>query len=263
MVKLIDGKKIADKVKKNIAQEIFSLNLGRPNLAIILIGERADSKLYVSLKERESKKVGVDTHIYYFNEDILEEDVLTAINFLNEDPIVDGILVQLPLPKKFDTNKIIQTINPLKDVDGFHPEHPEYIESPVIAAIEACLDEVKFLDKNKSACVLYNSKIFGESVVAALKKRNFQLVENNKSNAADLLITALGDPGKIKQENIKEQAVVIDIGITKIDDKVFGDVDFESVKNKASYITPVPGGIGPMTIAFLFKNVLEIFKRRN
>ncbi len=262
MVKIIDGQAIAEKVKDEIAQEIFESNGARPNLAIILVGEREDSKLYVSLKQKEAVKVGVDTHLYELEEKTSEEELLSVVDFLNKDESIDGILIQLPLPAYLDADKIISAMYPNKDVDGFHPEHPDYIISPVLAAVIACLDEIKFDYRGKTACVFYNSEIFGASVKEILENRDVEILPVEKSDEADILISALGLPLSIKKEVIKEGAVLIDIGTTKVDGKVLGDIDFEDVKDKAEYITPVPGGIGPMTIAFLFKNVLEIFKRR-
>lgn len=261
MVKNIDGRAIAERVKDDIAKEIYEFNGPRPSLAIILVGEREDSKLYVSLKEREGKKVGVDTHLYKLEADTSEKEILDTINFLNADPLVDGILIQLPLPTKFDTDKIVKAINPDKDVDGFHPEHPEFIISPVIAAVLACLEEIDFDCNGKTACIFYNSDIFGEGVKNALEDKGLEILPPEKSEEADVLVSALGLPHSIKKEVLKEGAVVIDIGTTKVEGKVLGDVDYEDVKDKVEYITPVPGGIGPMTIAFLFQNVLEIFKR--
>lgn len=263
MYKIIDGKAIAEEVKNEIVKEIVKLKDLRPNLAIILVGNRPDSKLYVSLKEKEGKKVGIDTHLYELDENISEEELLEVIDFLNKDEAIDGILIQLPLPKKFNTNKIIEAIDPKKDVDGFHSLHPDYIVSPVLAAVKACLDHVKIDKKDKSACIFYNSLIFGDSLKGLLEKEGFQILSNSTSNQADLVVTALGEPGKIKKEMVKEEAVIIDIGITKEGKKVSGDVDVENLKEHIAYLTPVPGGIGPMTIAFLFKNVLEIFKRRS
>ncbi len=262
MLHKIDGKAIAEKFKDQIAEQIFKLDGPRPNLAIILVGEREDSKLYVSLKQKEGVKVGVDTHLYEFIENTSEAELLKVINFLNKDNLIDGILVQLPLPPHFNTDKIIAAIDPKKDVDGFHENHPYYILSPVLASILACLEEINFDFENKTACILHNSDIFGQSVKKLLEEKGLQVSLKEAPDQADLLISALGKPHFIKKEMIKDKAVIIDIGITKVDSKVLGDVDFEDVKNKASYITPVPGGIGPMTIAFLFKNVLEIFKAK-
>jgi methylenetetrahydrofolate dehydrogenase (NADP+) / methenyltetrahydrofolate cyclohydrolase len=263
MLKIIDGRAIAKKEKDKIVKEIVRLKRARPNLAIILVGSRPDSKLYVSLKEKEGKNVGIDTHLYELDENISEEELLEVIDFLNKDESIDGILIQLPLPKKFNTNKIIEAIDPKKDVDGFHPLHPEYIVSPVLAAVKACLDYVKIDKKDKRACIFYRSPVFGDSLKSLLEKEGFQILPSSKSEQVDLVITALGEPGKIKKEMLKKDAVIIDIGITKEGKKVSGDVDIENLKEHIAYLTPVPGGIGPMTIAFLFKNVLEIFKRRS
>jgi len=262
MVKKIDGRAIAEKFKDEIAQQIYKLDGPRPNLAIILVGERPDSKLYVSLKQREGVKIGVDTHLYELGEDTSEEKLLETIDFLNKDDLIDGILVQLPLPPQFNTDKIIAAINPDKDADGFHVEHPYYVMSPVLASILACLEEIKFDYEDKTACVLHNSDIFGLSVKKILEEKGMKVILKGEPEQADLIVSALGKPYFVKKEMIKEKAVLIDIGITKVGDKVLGDIDYEDVKNKASYITPVPGGIGPMTIAFLFKNVLEIFKAK-
>ncbi len=262
-VKLIDGKKIAEQVKTEIAQAVFKLGGARPNLAIILVGEREDSSLYVSLKEKQAKGVGIDTHVYKLSKEAKEEELMTIINFLNEDELIDGILIQLPLPAQFDTNKIIAALNPLKDVDGFHPQHPDYIVSPVLAAVQASLDEIDIFDKEKSACLFYNSDVFGESLKELIKKNGFKILNKQDSQQADLIVSALGEPNKIKKEAVKDGAVIIDIGITKVDNHVYGDADFNDLKDKISYITPVPGGIGPMTIAFLFKNVLAAYQARH
>ncbi|MCF7860480.1 bifunctional 5,10-methylenetetrahydrofolate dehydrogenase/5,10-methenyltetrahydrofolate cyclohydrolase [Patescibacteria group bacterium] len=263
MLKLIDGKAIANRIKDDIAQKIYNLQGQRPNLAIILVGERSDSQLYVSLKEAEAKKVGIDTHLYKLEAQVSSEEVLSVINFLNNDKTVDAILIQLPLPSHLPTDKIIEAISPAKDVDGFHPRHPDYIISPVLASISACLDEVNFIAENKKACIFYNSEIFGETIREMLVKRGMKIINRKDSVQADLLISALGEPHKIKKEMIKKEAVLIDIGITKLEDKVLGDVDQKDVEEKASFLTPVPGGIGPMTIAYLFYNVWQIFKQQN
>ena len=262
MAKIIDGRAIAERVKDKIAQDIYDFKGPRPNLAIILIGEREDSKLYVSLKEREGKKVGIDTHLYSFANSSSEADILEVIKFLNKDELIDGILVQLPLPAGLNTDKIISAIDPKKDVDGFHPQHPDYIVSPVFAATAACLEEVKIVGQGKFACLLYNSDIFGRGLEEVIIGRGFKIITPENIKEADLIVSALGNPLSIKKEMVKKDAVVIDIGISKVDGHVYGDADFNDLQDTVSFITPVPGGIGPMTIAFLFKNVLEIFRRR-
>jgi methylenetetrahydrofolate dehydrogenase (NADP+) / methenyltetrahydrofolate cyclohydrolase len=271
MLNLIDGKILAEQIKDKLALEISKLKSRRPHLAIILAGSREDSQLYVSLKEREAKKLGIDTSLYKLTEFEGEKEILELINFLNKDTEIDGILVQLPLPAKFDTDQIISAIDPAKDVDGFCPNHPSDVDSPVFLATAECFKYCGLDLTDKKICLLYNSDIFGQDFQKFLEKLGAQVeiipakdIDNNLSHitrSADILISALGRPKFITAELIKDQAVLIDIGITKVDGKVVGDVDLESTKNKASYISPVPGGIGPLTIAFLFKNVLTVYRR--
>ncbi|MEA3463731.1 MAG: bifunctional 5,10-methylenetetrahydrofolate dehydrogenase/5,10-methenyltetrahydrofolate cyclohydrolase [Patescibacteria group bacterium] len=278
MAKIINGKALAEKIKDNIVKEIINLNGPRPNLAIILIGGREDSKLYVDLKEEEAKKVGIDTHLYKCPGNISEKKVLEMIDHLNKDELIDGILVQLPLPKGFETNAIIKAINPAKDVDGFHPDNLKILfktcdHHHVMPSIfEVILEILKNIDcqlESKRICVIVNWEIFGKSLSKVLEcqgaKVEIVYADDNdliqKTKRADILITAVGKPGFIKKDMIKKNAVIIDIGITKKGKKVYGDVDFENVKNKVGFITPVPGGVGPMTIAMAFKNTLELYKR--
>lgn len=272
MSQLIDGKKIAEKIKDNITQEIFKLGT-RPNLAIILVEGRGDSDLYVSLKEREAKKVGIDTHLYKLASEVKESDLLEIINFLNNDNLVDGILVQLPLPKHLNTDKIIKAINPMKDVDGFHPENLERLKKgesliipPVFGAVFEMLKNINFDIENKEVCILSNSEIFRDNLALMLnnmkaKTKCFPAV-NPETKNADVLITALGKPHSIKKEMVKKDAVIIDIGITKDKKSIKGDVDFNDVEDYCSYITPVPGGVGPLTIAMTFQNTLNSYKGR-
>ncbi len=273
---LIDGRKIAESVKDKITNEIFeyiSAGKRRPSLAIILVGNRPDSLLYVSLKEREAKLVGVDTFRYNFEEDVNEEEIINTINFLNNDEEMDAILVQLPLPEKINTEKVMASLDPLKDADGFHSKHPSYVESPVISAVAAMLNNIKIKPTNLTACALYNSEVFGQALLTFLNNYGFKRsvglsrTKIKKSfdeiSQADVLITAIGLPLFVSSNMVKENVTIIDIGTNKLDNKVVGDVDFESVKSKAAYLSPVPGGVGPLTIAYLFKNVLEIYKNKN
>ncbi len=279
MNKIIDGKKIAEKIKDNLVQEIVKLDPLRPNLAIILVGDRKDSELYVNLKEKEAKKVGIDTHVYRCEEDVSEEEILAMIEHLNNDDLIDAILVQLPLPDKFDTDKIIKTINPDKDVDRFHPDNlkvlmetcsHQHVMPPVFEVVLEVLKDVDFDISGKQVCIVANSKIFGNSLAKVLEcqKAEVEIAEadekklKDKTSQADVLITAVGKPEFIGEEMVKEGAVVIDIGITKQDNKVRGDVCFDEVYKKADFITPVPGGVGPLTIAMLFKNTLALYNKR-
>ncbi len=262
MVKNIDGRALAEAVKDQLAQEINDLKGPRPNLAIILVGQREDSALYVSLKEREGRKVGVDTHLYRLDEGTAEAELLSVIDFLNHDELIDGILVQLPLPAPLDADRIVSAIDPEKDVDGFHPRHPGYIVSPVIASVQACLGSINFNGQGRQAALLYHSEVFGSGLRLLLEEAGWNIVSQAESAKADLVITALGQPHFLKKEMVKDGAILIDIGISKVEGRIMGDVDYDDVKEKAGYITPVPGGIGPMTIAFLFKNVLAAYYHR-
>lgn len=262
---------MAEKMKDGIALEIFNFKGPRPNLAIIIVGEREDSKLYVSLKEREGKKVGVDVHVYRLDEDCPQQELIDVIQFLNQDGLIDGILVQLPLPKTFDTDKVIEAIDPNKDVDGFRAGHPDFVVSPVLGAINACLKSTKEDMAGKKACLIYNSEAFSKEMEPALEKMGLNVFcckgldsEESKKTIADcdIVISAIGKPRSITGDMIKADSILIDIGITKVEGKVYGDFDSESVKDKAAWLTPVPGGIGPLTVASLLNNVLSIFKHK-
>jgi methylenetetrahydrofolate dehydrogenase (NADP+) / methenyltetrahydrofolate cyclohydrolase len=285
MSKIIDGKKLAEKIKDGIVKEIVGCNkniynIARPNLAIILIGERPDSELYVNLKEREAKKVGIDTHLYRCAENTSEREILEMIKCLNEDKAIDAILVQLPLPAGIDADTIIVALDPAKDVDGFQPDNLEKLLKscdfsglmpPVLATVLEMLNSINYKIKNKQVCVISNSDIFGHALAHVLKCQGAktEIIKANdknlaeKTSQADILITAAGKPKFIKKDMVKQGAVVIDIGITKQNGQAVGDVDFNGVKDKAGYITPVPGGVGPMTIAMALKNTLEIYKRKH
>jgi len=278
MTTIINGKKIAENIKNNIVKEIVKLKRGHPNLAIILVGEREDSTLYVNLKEKEAKKTGIDTRNYKCPANTKEEEIIEMIKHLNNDSLIDAILVQLPLPSGFDTDKIIKTINPAKDVERFHPKNIKtllstcnhtHVMPPLFQVILEIFKNINLNIKNKQICIIYNSDIFGKSLAKVLECRKARVKlahaqDNNLKEVmtqADIIITAVGKPKFIKKDMIKKDAIIIDIGITKKGKMVKGDVDFDDVKDKASFITPVPGGVGPLTIAMLFKNTLELYKQ--
>jgi methylenetetrahydrofolate dehydrogenase (NADP+)/methenyltetrahydrofolate cyclohydrolase len=284
MAKLIDGKKIADKIKHHTHKEILGLNQiknapDRPNLAIILLGEREDSVLYVDLKEKQAKKVGIDTHLYKCPEGLPEPEVFEMISHLNQDDVIDAILVQLPLPEGYDTDGIIRAIDPAKDADRFHPYNLEPLLKtcdlsgllpPLFGVVFRMLDEIKFEPAGKQAVVVAKSDIFGQSLsmILSCKGIKSQMVHPDdqelagKTREADLLVSMVGRPGLITGKMIKQEAVVIDAGISRKEGRTLGDVDFASAEPVASYITPVPGGVGPVTIAMLFRNTLELYKQR-
>ncbi|MCK9401735.1 MAG: bifunctional 5,10-methylenetetrahydrofolate dehydrogenase/5,10-methenyltetrahydrofolate cyclohydrolase [Bacteroidales bacterium] len=278
-MQLIDGKKIAERIKDEVVQEIANLKGARPNLAIVLVGERDDSKLYVRLKEKQAKEVGIDTHLYQCDADVSEAELISMIDFLNADETIDGILVQLPLPEGLDADKVIERILPDKDVDGFHPYNlNQFLLNcnnpnipPIVAVILEINKEINFDLKGKSAVAIVNSELFGQAIKHALEcggtlctilhQDDDELAA--KSSKADLLISAIGHPGLITKEFVKPGAVIIDIGINRLPDgRVAGDVDLESVKDVTGFLTPVPGGVGPMTIAMALKNTLRLFKEK-
>jgi methylenetetrahydrofolate dehydrogenase (NADP+) / methenyltetrahydrofolate cyclohydrolase len=278
-MKIIDGREMAEKIKDDITAKIVEQNGQRPNLAIVLVGEREDSQLYVSLKEKEAVKVGIDTHLYKCPENVSQEEIIKIIEFLNNDDMIDAILVQLPLPESLETDKIMGAVNPKKDVDGFHPENIKkfmstcdhrHVMPPVVEVVLEILKNINFISPNKKAVIIANSEIFGKTLAKALECRGM-IVKTIKKDAdslkdlcleSDLIISAAGEPKLITGKMIKKDAVIIDVGISKKDGRVCGDVDMESVKNKDCQLTPVPGGVGPMTIAMAFKNTLELFKKR-
>ena len=286
MGKIIDGKKIAEAVNDSVVADILRLNKGkkklaniRPNLAIVIVGERPDSLLYVKLKEREAKKVGIDTHVYRCAADIPEREIFDMIDFLNKDELIDAILVQLPLPSGYDTDGIILAIDPAKDVDRFHPDNLEillatcehkHVMPPLFKVVLKILEEIEYRLEGKKVCIVANSGIFRKSLAKVLECHQATVSTarasdkdlSGKTRQADVLITAVGRPKMITRGMLKKDAVVIDIGITKVGNKLLGDVDFKNCLTKCSYITPVPGGVGPLTIAMLFANTLELYKVR-
>jgi len=272
-MKLFDGKKVANKILKELAEEIKKAKI-KPRLAIVLVGEDESSKLYVKLKKEAGKKIGIEVQEHRFSAQAPEEEIVSYIQRLNGEVDVNGIIVQLPLPAILNADKIIEAINPKKDVDGFHKENRKLLEKgketilPVLPlVILTALDSAKKLVTGKNVLALVNSDIFGQTLKIILAREGFvvgYLVRNTcvlfgaekELKTADILISVCGCPNMIKRESIKEGAVLIDAGVTRYHDgKVIGDIDRESVKNKAAFLTPVPGGLGPLTVALLLRNV--------
>jgi len=280
-MKLINGKKIAQKIKRNLQKKIKKFKR-KPGLAVILIGQRADSKLYVSLKEKAAQEVGIKFKKYHWPKNVSQERVIKLIKELNKDREIDGIIVQHPLPSNFDEQKIIQTIDPQKDADGFHLENIRLLErkQPRILPVfpEAILRAIESTRENlvgKQAVILANSRFFGRVLKLVLNEKKItaqyfllkDCFKNNrwsknflrKSQKADIFISAVGQPKLITKEILKKGAIVIDGGITKKKKKVLGDIDKDSVKEKIAYLSPVPGGVGPITVALLLNNVYKLY----
>ena len=276
---IIDGKKTAADLRSNLKNEVDNLKkkFNRvPGLTVILIGEYAPSKIYVRNKEKSAVEIGLKSEIIKYPDTVEEKTVLEKINELNKDENVSGILVQLPLPKHINNKKIIDAIDPNKDVDGFHPNNVGNLssgyESSVPCTPLGCHLLIKKIEPNlngKKAVVLGRSNLNGKPMTQLLLKENCTVTiahsktKNLKEEClkADILVVAVGIPKLVKGDWIKKGSIVIDVGINKTEEGIVGDVDFDEVSKFAKAITPVPGGVGPMTIACLLKNTIECFKR--
>lgn len=270
-MKIINGKEIADKINEETKGIIKKLNL-EPGLAIILVGNNAASEIYVKNKINNCQKLGIKANLYRFDENNTENDIIDCINKLNIDKNVHGIIVQSPVPKKFNEDYINSFVSPEKDVDGFGIYNMGALatnKTKFLAAtpkgIITMLKESEIEVSGKNIVVIGRSKIVGRPLALALlnmdatvtiahsKTKNLKEVTKN----ADILIVAIGKPNYITADYVKDDAIIIDVGINRGDGKIIGDVNFDSVKDKVSFITPVPGGVGPMTIASLLNNTVK------
>ena len=276
---LIDGKKIAAELREELRQEVVALKAKYnkvPGLTVILIGDMAPSQIYVRNKEKSANEVGLRSEVIRYPEAVEEKTVLDKIEELNKDKNISGILVQLPLPKHIDKQKVIETILPGKDVDGFHPMNVGNLssgyESSVPCTPLGCYLMIKKIEPNlsgKKAVMIGRSNLNGKPMAQLLLKENCTVtITHSKTKdlkaeclEADIIVAAVGIPELVKAEWVKKDAIVIDVGINKTDKGIVGDVAFDEVSKVAKALTPVPGGVGPMTIACLLKNTIECFKR--
>lgn len=277
MPELMNGKEVADHIKQQVKNEIISLDIN-PTLAVVVVGDDQASRIYVNNKKKACEYVGIKSLEYIFQDDVSEEELLNFIDYLNSLNCVHGILVQLPLPKHIDEHKVIERINPLKDVDGFTAVNTgklwlgEYDIAPCTAmGIIELLDYYGIDIVGKHCVVIGRSNIAGKPIAALLLERNATVTIchsrtkdlDKYTSQADILISAVGKPKFITHEMVKDGAVVIDVGINRDEDgKLCGDVDFEGVKNGVSAITPTPGGTGPVTVSMLMKNCLQASKNQ-
>jgi methylenetetrahydrofolate dehydrogenase (NADP+)/methenyltetrahydrofolate cyclohydrolase len=277
---ILDGKKEAALLREEIRKEILEIKKKfnkSPGLSVILIGDYAPSQIYVRNKEKNSKEVGITSEVIKYSKEVDESEILKKIEELNSNEDVSGILVQLPLPAHINKEKIINAIKPSKDVDGFHPVNVGNLSSGYKAIIpctpSGCLLLIQKVEKNligKHAVIVGRSNLNGKPMAQLLLKEDCTVTivhsktKNLKSECqkADILIVAVGVANLVKGDWVKKDSIIIDVGINKVADKLIGDVDFKEVKDKVKAITPVPGGVGPMTIACLLKNTLECFKAR-
>ena len=277
---IIDGKKQAEIIRNEIKKEISDLKKksGKtPSLTVILIGDFAPSLIYVRNKEKSAKEVGINSEIIRYPKNVGEKDILKKIEELNKNDEISGILVQLPLPSQISKEKIINAINPSKDVDGFNPINVGNLSSGYDSIVPCtplgCLLLIKKIESNlagKHAVIIGRSNLNGKPMAQLLLKENCTVtIVHSKTNdlqneclKADILVAAVGVPNLIKKDWVKKNAIVIDVGINKVGEKIVGDVNFDELKDNVKAITPVPGGVGPMTIACLLKNTLTCFKAR-
>ena len=287
-MELLDGKKTSTLVQEAIAEEVREIvaqGQRPPHLVAILVGDNGASMTYVNNKVTACERVGFASSVVNLPENVSQEELLKEIEKLNEDKGIDGFIVQLPLPKHINEQEVLLAINPDKDADGFHPTNFGRMALGLEAFIPATpygilelLSQYKIPTDGKNVVVIGRSDIVGRPISILLSQKPWNatviLTHSRTQNLAeltqkaDIIIAALGIPNFLKAEMVKEGAVIIDVGITRVKDasakkgfRIVGDVDFEHLKNKASYITPVPGGVGPMTIAMLMKNTLNAYKR--
>jgi len=288
---ILDGKKTSSDIKNEIATEVISLidkGMKKPHLAAILVGDNGASETYVNAKVKACNRVGYDSTLVRLDEEITEESLVDEINKINKNDSIDGLIVQLPLPKHINEKKIINTISIEKDVDGFHPLNignmtlnlPSFIPATPAGILEL-LDRYKIETLGKNCVVIGRSHIVGLPISILMARNNqpgnstVTIVHSKSKNIkdicrkADILIVALGIANFVTKDMVKEGVCIIDVGITRVKSdknksgwKLIGDVDFENVRDKCSYITPVPGGVGPMTIAMLLKNTLLASKSK-
>lgn len=289
MYNIIDGKKIASEIKKEIADEVEMLRIAGkkiPHLAAILVGNNGSSESYVAHKVKDCEEVGFKSTLIRFDNNVSEEVLLAKIIELNNDNDIDGFIVQLPLPSHISENKVIESIDPLKDADGFHPVNigrmviglPGFLPATPYGIVEL-IKRYKIETSGKNCVVIGRSNIVGRPVSILLSQKGIDATvsvihsrtRNIKSivSQADIIIAAIGSPLFVTADMVKVGAVVIDVGTTRIESastksgfKLIGDVDFENVAPKCSYITPVPGGVGPMTRVSLLKNTLMASKKQ-
>jgi len=276
---IIDGKKISAILREKLKEKVSKLKStynAVPGLTVILIGENPPSKIYVKNKEKSAIEVGINSEVIRYQDNVEEKVVLNKIKELNENDKVSGILVQLPLPKHIDKRKVIETIDPSKDVDGFHPVNVGNLASGYDSTIPCpplgCYLLIKNTEKNlngKHAVIIGRSNLNGKPMTQLLLKENCTVTITHsktkdlkaESKRADIIVAAVGKPKLVKADWVKKDAIVIDVGINKTDSGLVGDVDFDEVSKVAKAITPVPGGVGPMTIACLLSNTVECFKK--
>ncbi len=279
-MQILDGKALSSKIRTQVKEDVNNLQKDNitPGLAVVLVGADPASAAYVNMKSKACKEAGIYSIVHEMPDTISQENILEIITMMNNNPNIDGILVQLPLPAHVDTTAILEAIDPNKDVDGFHPYNVGRVVAGLDGFIPATpygvmelLKEYNIDPKGKNVCVVGASNIVGKPMATLLLNANATVevchifTDDLKKHTlnADIICVGVGVVNLIKEEMVKDDAIIIDIGINRLDNgKLVGDVDYDAVKDKCSYITPVPGGVGPMTIAMLLVNTVKSAQNR-
>lgn len=280
MEKIIDGKAFANLLGQNLKEQVKKLKDEgiTPHFCVINIGDDPASKIYVRTKKRRAEKMGIIQDIYQMSADTKQEEAIALIDKLNADPAINGLMVQLPAPKQIDTDALIERIDPNKDADGLTPANighlwmgNHFVEPATAEGIIALLKHYEIPLEGKNVVIIGRSNIVGKPLAALMLEQNatVTIAHSRTKNLgeitkkADVLVSATGQAFLVKADMVKDGAVVVDVGMNHVDGKLVGDVDFDNVKEKASYITPVPGGVGPLTVQFLMEAVVKLTRRQN
>ncbi|MFJ6922384.1 bifunctional methylenetetrahydrofolate dehydrogenase/methenyltetrahydrofolate cyclohydrolase [Lactobacillus gallinarum] len=280
MGKILDGKAFANLLGQNLKEKVKKLKDEgiTPHFCVINIGDDPASKIYVRTKKRRAEKMGIIQDIYQMSADTKQEEALALIDKLNADPAINGLMVQLPAPKQIDADALLERIDPNKDVDGLTPANighlwmgNHFVEPATAEGIIALLKHYEIPLEGKNVVIIGRSNIVGKPLAALMLEQNatVTIAHSRTKNLgeitkkADVLVSATGQAFLVKADMVKDGAVVVDVGMNHVDGKLVGDVDFDKVKEKASYITPVPGGVGPLTVQFLMEAVVKLTRRQN
>ncbi|NRO30539.1 Bifunctional protein FolD protein [Lactobacillus helveticus] len=280
MGKVLDGKTFANLLGQNLKEKVKKLKDEgiTPHFCVINIGDDPASKIYVRTKKRRAEKMGIIQDIYQMSADTKQEEAIALIDKLNADPAINGLIVQLPAPKQIDTDALLERIDPNKDADGLTPANighlwmdNHFVEPATAEGIIALLKHYEIPLEGKNVVIIGRSNIVGKPLAALMLEQNatVTIAHSRTKNLgeitkkADVLVSATGQAFLVKADMVKDGAVVVDVGMNHVDGKLVGDVDFDNVKEKASYITPVPGGVGPLTVQFLMEAVVKLTRRQN
>ena len=280
MEKILDGKSFANLLGQNLKEKVKKLKDEgiTPHFCVINIGDDPASKIYVRTKKRRAEKMGIIQDIYQMSADTKQEEALALIDKLNADPAINGLMVQLPAPKQIDADALLERIDPNKDVDGLTPANighlwmgNHFVEPATAEGIIALLKHYEIPLEGKNVVIIGRSNIVGKPLAALMLEQNatVTIAHSRTKNLgeitkkADVLVSATGQAFLVKADMVKDGAVVVDVGMNHVDGKLVGDVDFDKVKEKTSYITPVPGGVGPLTVQFLMEAVVKLTRRQN